>query len=561
MKTSHFSPDVIVIGSGAGGGAASWRLVKSGLKVLLIEAGPRFNPTKDYKQDQSNWESGFPHKKNSVGNYEVAPMQLLDSSFDDIRSWNKLTGNLITSKRRASFGYHHVRGVGGSSLQFTGEAHRLNPNSMKMRSAFDVSADWPVSYEELDPYYSLAEEIVGVSGPKQDLSRPRSSELSQKAHPLSYASQLLANAAEEIGHSPIANSLAILSSPYASRPSCNYCGGCQRGCQRKDKGSIDVTYIKEIEQNSNFRILSDSEVINIRATKDNTTSILFARAGNLHEVTAQHFILAAGAIQTPRLLMNSSSEFHKSGIGNSEGNVGKYFMETILNTSSALHPSPLGSHRGLPVDWISWKYNSPGTIPNFRGGCRFSPSMAESDLVGPISYATRVIGGWGLKHKIKMRQHFGSVLSMTGISESLPNNKSYISLSSKKDKWGQPIPVIHSYITNEQKAAIRFMRTECRLILSQAGCYSPFEEFSSADAFSSTHVFGTCRMGNNPKSSVVDPWGKLHDMNNLWIADASVFPSSGGGESPGLTIQALAIRTADKLLEVINKKTLKSSFN
>lgn len=198
------------------------------------------------------------------------------------------------------------------------------------------------------------------------------------------------------------------------------------------------------------------------------------------------------------------------------GEVGHNFMETLIFTASALHSEPLGSHRGLPVDWICWDFNAPDAIPGVTGGCRFGCSMAESDLVGPVAYATRVVGGWGRAHKRALRASFGRALSVTGIGECLPHPESRIRLSTRRDAHGMPTP-----------------RIESRL---------------GPDAFSSTHVFGTCRMGHDPMRNVVDGWGRSHRWPNLFVADASLFPSSGGGESPGLTIQALALRTADHLL-------------
>jgi choline dehydrogenase-like flavoprotein len=173
--------------------------------------------------------------------------------------------------------------------------------------------------------------------------------------------------------------------------------------------------------------------------------------------------------------------------------------------------------------------------------------MAESDLVGPVAYAQRVVKGWGLEHKKAMRQQFGRALSVAGLGESLPNPGSYVSLSEKKDAMGLPMALIRSRVDEMALARLRFMAETCRKILRASGAGPVFEEFSSADAFSSTHVFGTCRMSSSAKTGVVDAYCKSFRWPNLYIVDGSVFPSSGGGESPGLTIQALALRASDAL--------------
>jgi choline dehydrogenase-like flavoprotein len=159
-----------------------------------------------------------------------------------------------------------------------------------------------------------------------------------------------------------------------------------------------------------------------------------------------------------------------------------------------------------------------------------------------------VVKGWGRQHKQEMRRLFGQVVSLSGICESLPHAKSFVTLDHvTKDQHGLPRASIHSYVDDMAAKRIAFMAKKCREILKAAGAAKIFEEFSSYDIFSSSHVFGTCRMGNDPKQSVVDANCRSHRWRNLYILDASVFPSSGGGESPGLTIQALALRAIDHI--------------
>jgi choline dehydrogenase-like flavoprotein len=547
MTEPHY--DAVIIGAGAGGGTAAWALVKKGFKVLILEAGPRYNPQTDYKANTNQWEQGFPYKTGSLGKYSYADMQSLSENYSDLRSWNHITGRLNPNQKRISYGYHHVRGVGGSSLHFTGEAHRLNPLSMKMKTQFGVAADWPLSYKDLEPYYVQAENIVGVAGPIDDIYRPRSEPYPEIAHHFSYSSKLLNQTFKKNGLNLVQNSLAVLSQPRIERLNCNYCGSCLKGCPRSDKGSIDVTYIREAEANPSCEIKTGCFVSRIETTHDNKIKgVHYIDNEGEHFIETPKLILAAGAIETPRLLLASSDIRSPHGLANESEQVGKNFMETLLWTSSALHPEPLGSHRGLPVDSICWDYNAPDAIPDVIGGCRFSPSVGESDLLGPINYAQRVVKGWGKSHKQAMRKSFGHVLSLTGIAESLPNSSSYIDLDpEQRDSNHQPIARIHSHIDEMAVERIQFMAKMCRKLLIDSGAKDIFEEFSSYDIFSSTHVFGTARMGENPEDSVVDPWCKSHRWENMYIVDASIFPSSGGGESPGLTIQALALRAMSKL--------------
>lgn len=544
--------DVVVIGSGAGGGAAAWRLASKGLNVLLLEAGPEFIPYKDYAANTNKWERPFPVKPGSTGQYEIADLQQLYNIPPHLRSWNHITGNLVKSSLRANFGYHHVRGLGGSSLHFTGEAHRFNPRSMRNQTNHEFGRDWPINYSDIESYYKIAEDLVGVAGENNDERCPRTSEYPLPAHPNSKSASILSKAARSIGLTPKANSLAVLSRPYDGRPPCNYCGGCLKGCLPSDKGSIDVTYIRRLKKLKNCTILNNSEVIKINANATRVVGIEYVTNNSAFTATAKYFIIATGAIQTPRLLLISNNKFHPNGLANSSGQVGKNFMETLLTTVSGIYPDQINSFKGLPVNWVAWDYNDPTSIPNVKGGCRFSPSIAESDLLGPKAYATRVVEGWGKAHKDKMREAFGTAISISAIGESLPNSKAYVELSKKRDKWGLPIARINSFVDDMALSRLNFMMLKCEEIIKAAGCTSIFERFSSADAFSSTHVFGTCIMGNSRIDSVCNKFGQTHDVQNLYITDSSIFPSSGGGESPGLTIQALAIRAADNIIQRLN---------
>lgn len=542
--------DVVIVGAGAGGGTCAWALTRKNVKVLVLEAGPAYDAFKDYKIDTPDWEKGFPFKPGSQGRYTYGKMQPLAKRWDHLRSWNHVSGRLNPDAVRAAHGYQHVRGVGGSSLHFTGEAHRFNPRSMNMRTRFGVAADWPVSYQELEPYYVTAEKTVGVAGPSDDPFRPRSAPYPYAAHAFAHSTTLLQRGFKKKGLRLTENALAVLPQPRGERLPCNHCNCCLKGCPRKDKGSIDVTYLREAVASGLCDVLSGCFATRIETTTgDRIRGVHYRDRHGSHFVEANKLILAGGAIETPRLLLASRDARSPQGLANESGQVGRNFMETLVWTSNALHPDPIGSHRGLPVDSICWDYNAPDAIPGVIGGCRISPSVAESDLIGPVNYARRVVKGWGRAHKESMRKTFGRVLSLSGICESLPHPKSYVDLDpDTEDAQGVPVARIHSYVDDMAAKRIEFMAGICRDILAASGATQVFEEFGSYDIFSSTHVFGTCRMGKEGGDSVVDADCRSHRWKNLYVVDASVFPSSGGGESPGLTIQALALRAMDRMM-------------
>ena len=185
MASDHV--DVIIIGAGAGGGACAWALTRKGLRVLVLEAGPAFDPYSDYRLHEENWEQQhFPEKKGSQGLYSYAPLQSLNSKWEDLRSWNHIWGRMNPSNVRRGGKYLHVRGVGGSTLHYSGEAHRLNPDNMQLRSRFGVGADWPLEYQELENYYQQAEELIGVAG-GTSTHRPRKAPFPLPPHAPGYA--------------------------------------------------------------------------------------------------------------------------------------------------------------------------------------------------------------------------------------------------------------------------------------------------------------------------------------------------------------------------------------
>jgi choline dehydrogenase-like flavoprotein len=261
-------------------------------------------------------------------------------------------------------------------------------------------------------------------------------------------------------------------------------------------------------------------------------------------------VVACGAVETPRLLLNSAGPHAPDGLANESGLVGRNLMETLHWVSSGLHPEPLGSHRGLPADGVCWDYNAPDAVPGVVGGVRFSPMTIEADFAGPINYARRVVGGWGAAHKAAMREQFGRVLSVGGIGESLPNPGSYIDLDAEeKDAHGMPKARIHSRLAEMEIQRLAFIAKMCRQALEAAGVDKLVEEFGTYDMFNASHVFGTCRMGTDPATSVVDEYCRSHRWRNLLVTDASIFPSSGGGEAPSLTIYANSLRAAHYLKE------------
>lgn len=529
--------DAVVIGSGAGGGPCAYGLAIKGKKVLLLEAGPRYDPYEDYHLHKNDWEiQRFPDREK--GKYTFGKGQSLKEDLSHLRSRNKAHGLLNHSSFRKYVEYYNAKGVGGSTLKYQGEAHRFHPRAFKIKDIYGVGNDWPITYEDLAPYYETAEHIIGVAGPKVNPYHPRKNALPLPPHKLSYASQIVEKACSEMGLRLIPNTVAILSRAYDGRPNCNYCCGCSFGCPRKDKGSVDVTFIPKAEATGKCKIIEGAHVFRITVKKAKVNGVLYYDSeGKEKAVSSKVVVVSCGAVETPRLLLNSE-------IANNSGQIGKNFMETLLWLSTALYSKRLDSYRGIPIDGEILNYLFPETEFPFVSGFRLFTTAGLAP--GPLSFALSYVKGWGKEFKRKVERDFGHTLSVGGIGEFLPNKDTYISIDTKeKDRFGVPVAKIQAFLGENEIRLLNFMSAKCRDILKLSGTDEIIDDISSYDMFLATHVFGTCMMGKDPETSVVNPFCQSHDIPNLFIADGSVFPSSGGGSSPSLTISAIGLRVAD----------------
>jgi choline dehydrogenase-like flavoprotein len=543
--------DVVIIGAGAGGLAAAWRLVTSGARVLVLESGRRFEPPKDYPQSEPHFElRSFPYdpKQDAGGRkrYSFGDEQLIDSSWNSYRSfWGSREGN--PPNRRVYVQYSHARGVGGSTLHFQGEAHRYHPDSLRFRSRFGIGVDWPIQYDELERYYDIVERKIGVAAPVNPL-RPRRTEPLLPPHRLSYASQKLVPSFAACGAKLIPNSLAVLSQPFDGRPACNYCNSCTSGCPIGDKGSADVVFLPEAARTGRLEVRAQHHVLRLEMRGGRVTGVIILDDSDTQRrIKTKFVIMAAGAIETPRLLLAADDVDHPDGIANSHGQVGRNLTETLYWTTTALHPERLSSFRGVPIDGSAWEFAVPGVHKDYVGGFRLMTAHGAAGLRGPVAYA-RLTAGFGVAHQRRMVDVFGRGIAVAAVGEWLPNDKTFVDLhDSIVDRYGVPLARISSALGENERAMIRKMADTVRRVIAGSGA-DIVAEVSSLDMFNATHVLGTCRMGSSPKTSVANAQGFAHDVPNLAFADGSLVPSSGSGDSPFLTISALAVRTADNVL-------------
>ena len=266
-------------------------------------------------------------------------------------------------------------------------------------------------------------------------------------------------------------------------------------------------------------------------------------------------MLAMGAVETPWLLLADRPPAHPDGIANSSGLVGRHLMETLHVTLTARFAERLDTYKGPPIDSRIWNFNRPSRDSGARSGYVLGVSGTSSGLHGPLSYAHQ-IPGIGLAHKAAMRAQFGTVVTLFGIAEQEPRAGNRLTLSASKDPDGVPLARVETAPSEADLAALDAMRGRLRDLATASGAVEVLHQFTAYDMPLAALVGGTCRMGSDARHSVVNAYGRSHDVPNLFVADASVLPGQGAGDSPSLTIQALALRTADHLAALARRHEL-----
>lgn len=518
------SPDVVVIGSGAGGGVIAKELAEAGVSVVVLDAGRRFDPANDYWTDREDFQ-----------------LQSVFSPSD----WRR---DVYTSGGAKGFAYTRIKGVGGSTLAYLAVSLRFHESDFRMRSEDGVGDDWPISYEELEPYYSLVEYELGVSGPggleANPFDPPRSRPFPTLPHDFNRASRVMKRAADKLGLHMVREPVAIPTRDWNGRSACINAGACDIGCKIAAKSSIDVTYIPKAEATGRIEIRSECMAREITVGQDGRAQsvIYFDRDGREREIKARAVVLAGNAIETPRLLLMSTSSLFPDGLANSSGLVGKYFTEHLAIFAFALFAERLDPWRGIRTGGMIQDYYATNARNDFARGWTFEVFHGTS---WPVTEALR-IPGWGTEHKALMKERFGRTAGMASVGDQLPDTRNQVVLDPEvKDVYGLPAPRLINEPRENDRAMLKAISARSKEIFEAAGATQYWE--NTFVPGSSSHYLGTCRMGTDPATSVVDPWCRAHDVPNLFIGDGSVFVT-GGGVNPALTISALATRTAEGII-------------
>jgi len=526
--------DVVIIGSGAGGAAVAKELTEAGVKVVVLEAGRRYNPYEDYLTDRTDFEL--------TGGRVFLPENPLR--------------DLYTTGDGHPFSYNRAKGVGGSTLKYVAMNPRLHESDFRAFSEDGVGVDWPITYAELEPYYSRVEYELGVSGPdgadRNPFDPPRSRPFPTPPHPFNLASQAIRRGATKLGLHLVRDPLAIPSRDWNGRPACIGAGTCHMGCSIAAKSSMDVTYVRKAEATGRLDLRTESMAFRIEVGSDGKARrvLYFDREGREQAVAAKIVVVAGNAVETARLLLLSASGQFPNGLANSSGLVGKHFMEHLAVFARGVLPDHSDPWRGTPTGGMIQDDYATNQANSFARGWT---TVVTSVGPWPLSEAGR-IGGWGAEHKTRMKDAFGHSVCLASIGEQLPNVNNQVALDpTRKDSFGLPVPLLINVPGVNDRAMIGAITARLQGILEAAGCTAIMSnEFQPGN---SSHYLATCRMGSNPDTSVVDGFGRAHDVPNLFIADGSVFVT-GGAVNPALTISALATRTAEEIVRALQAREL-----
>lgn len=539
--------DVLIIGSGAGGGPLAAALSSAGLQVLVLEKGPRYSRS-DFVHDELRQRSE--HVGFFIPTVEDEPHVVVDDGASPVNS---------------SLGWIACC-VGGGTCHMDGAFYRFRPTDFRMRTTFGAYhelEDWPYGYEDLEPYYCRAERAIGVSGRSSSCvgDGPRSEPLPMPPLAEHRIAAVFDRVCERHGWHPYTTPRAINSQPYDGRPACGYCSVCTGyGCPTGARGSVQETVLAAAEKTGRCEIREGAMVREISARADGLAdgAIYIDRTGGEHRIRARIICVCCSAVESARLLMISKSALWPDGIANGSGVVGRHLQFHSYSGACGRffrrrHPELWGGDdRGHLGRSIADFYELPGGVGEIGKGGLLRFEIAQPSPIGAAqALSWRVKGGkriWGRELKARLSEYFRDVreIDVEVLHDFIPNKGCYVSLDDRvKDKWGLPVARIHLSNLEHHAAAGEWLTNRGLDLLASLGADEL--EVLGVGGMTRNLIHGTCRAGVDRSRSVLNEFCQTHEVRNLFVVDGSFMPTSGSALST-LTILANSFRTADYIL-------------
>jgi choline dehydrogenase-like flavoprotein len=560
--------DVCIIGSGAAGGTAAKILTEGGLNVALLEAGPPLNPMDDFKEHV--WPYELPHRGAGVGGNALKPGNGLEDEFIAPTGAWTIEGEPYTSAPGSKFRWFRSRIVGGRTNHWGRIALRFAPVDFRAKTRDGLGDDWPITYDDLAPYYDKVESYIGVFGTKENIPSAPDGVFQPPPKPRC-SETVIKKACDKVGVLCVPSRLAILTKPLNGRPPCHYCGQCGRGCQLASNFSSSQVMIPPAQKTGRLTMITNAMAREILVGKDGkaeAVSYIDKATRSEKRLHAKAILVAASACESARLLMNSRSSLFPDGLANSSGVLGHYLMDSVGSDGAGYFPQmqkvPPHNHDGVGgmhmyVPW--WKFDRKNDFPRgyhieFGGG-------REMPGVGMFHDTCDQFEGYGAALKQTCRKEYGSYIGFAGRGEMIPNPDSYCEIDPNMvDQFGIPVLRFHfKWSDNEINMAKDMQETFRGIVEAAGGTYvtktrtDGNHPYGIADGGVIIHELGTVRMGTDSKMSVLNGYCQAHDVKNLFVTDGACFVSNPD-KNPTLTIMALAWRASEYLLDQAKQGSL-----